>query len=351
LEYNPFRRGLCSMVRPRDVVEQIDTLYPISTIGSGDGTGAIPVTDETKEALRRILKLASQIPDGFLPRGEERTAYERAISEIRASVHGPDRRSPYNGYQPPTLVGIREYGGLNPLVFLRKVLVQCPNLLPSEVRRRLLELVAEAQDSGKPSFNDDAAARVLDLPVDHIRRQMEICEDAGTLELVKALDGLHLARLTPFGWKELEEPETTDSGGQPIVFISCGQFTKEEIALGEALAATVDELTSCTAYFAQKQSSLEGLTTHIFDALNACVGFVAVMHHRGTVQTLTGQQARPTSPPLPSTRPKPIPRPSIRERREVSALRPCPTPHRRAPGGMGLAWRSRGKPVKWCQIT
>ena len=76
------------------------------------------------------------------------------------------------------------------------------------------------------------------------------------------------------------------------MFISCGQFTKDEIALGEALAATVDDLTPFAGYFAQRQSSLEGLTTHIFSALNACAGFVAVMHHRGTAHTPNGQQIR-----------------------------------------------------------
>ena len=69
-----------------------------------------------------------------------------------------------------------------------------------------------------------------------------------------------------------------------IVFISCGQQTQQEKELGEQIQKLVRELTPFEPYYAEYQSSLEGLTKNIFAALNQCVGFVAVMHHRGRVE-------------------------------------------------------------------
>jgi len=78
----------------------------------------------------------------------------------------------------------------------------------------------------------------------------------------------------------------------PLVFISCGQYSPNEIALGKKLAAAVSEFTAYEAYFAENQNSLLGLSNHIFKALNRCAYFVAVMHHRGKVETLTSTHRR-----------------------------------------------------------
>ena len=50
---------------------------------------------------------------------------------------------------------------------------------------------------------------------------------------------------------------------QGPVFISCGQYTEEERTLGQALAQAVTDLTTFAGYFAQNQTSLEGLSQHI----------------------------------------------------------------------------------------
>ncbi len=68
-----------------------------------------------------------------------------------------------------------------------------------------------------------------------------------------------------------------------IVFISCGQQTEREKQLGEQIQALVRELTPFEPYYAEYQSSLEGLTKNIFAAIHRCVGFIAVMHHRGRI--------------------------------------------------------------------
>jgi hypothetical protein len=68
---------------------------------------------------------------------------------------------------------------------------------------------------------------------------------------------------------------------QGFIFISCGQFRPEEKKLGQELAAAVNELTEFVGYFAENQTTLDGLSQNIFAALNRCSGLVAVMHMPG----------------------------------------------------------------------
>lgn len=68
-----------------------------------------------------------------------------------------------------------------------------------------------------------------------------------------------------------------------IVFISCGQITEEEKTLGKKICDLVTELTPFEPYFAQFQSSMEGVTDKIFNKLKEADGFITVMHDRGNV--------------------------------------------------------------------
>ncbi len=70
-----------------------------------------------------------------------------------------------------------------------------------------------------------------------------------------------------------------------IVFISCGQQTEREKLLGADIAQLVRELTPFEPYFAEYQTSLEGLAQHVFGALHRCVALVAVLHARGSVES------------------------------------------------------------------
>jgi|SRR6266446_5399116 len=78
--------------------------------------------------------------------------------------------------------------------------------------------------------------------------------------------------------------------GRKIVFIACGQVTEQERALGRKLAQLVQELTPFEGYFAQNQSTLEGLTENILHSLNRCVALIIVMHPRGSVTGLNGSK-------------------------------------------------------------
>lgn len=67
------------------------------------------------------------------------------------------------------------------------------------------------------------------------------------------------------------------------VFISCGQCTDEERALGEHAEKLVGELTPFEGYFAKSQVSLKTLTENVLSRLYDSVGLIAIMHHRGLV--------------------------------------------------------------------
>jgi hypothetical protein len=181
------------------------------------------------------------------------------------------------------------------LAALRGELSRLPNFTGKEIRAKILALVGEQWDRGiKQRYADVDAAFELELSLDNVRRHMLIAKAEGTLDLSEpAVHGGFGAYLTPAGWKALEAVADIEAARErELVFISCGQFTEEEISLGKALAATIDNLTPYRGYFAENQSGLESLSRHILDALNSCVGFVAVMHYRGTVEAFSKKHPR-----------------------------------------------------------
>ncbi len=90
----------------------------------------------------------------------------------------------------------------------------------------------------------------------------------------------------------LEQFPTQVDVVKPLVFISCGQYSPNEIALGKALEEVVRSCTHYDAYFAEQQNSLEGLVENIFSSLHRCAAFVGVMHHRGIVRRPSGEIVR-----------------------------------------------------------
>jgi hypothetical protein len=71
---------------------------------------------------------------------------------------------------------------------------------------------------------------------------------------------------------------------KPFVFISCGQSSSHEKKLGLDIKKAIEELTTFEAYFAEDQSSANGLVANILERLYHCAGFVVVMHPRGEVK-------------------------------------------------------------------
>jgi hypothetical protein len=68
-----------------------------------------------------------------------------------------------------------------------------------------------------------------------------------------------------------------------IIFISCGQYTQAEKALGKAIVNMVDEIPGLKAYFAEEVQDLNGLDSNILSKLHECEAFITVLHPRGNI--------------------------------------------------------------------
>ena len=71
---------------------------------------------------------------------------------------------------------------------------------------------------------------------------------------------------------------------KPFIFISCGQYLPQEKRLGLDIKRAIEDLTPFGGYFAEDQSSANGLVANILERLYNCAGFVVVMHPRGEVK-------------------------------------------------------------------
>jgi hypothetical protein len=67
------------------------------------------------------------------------------------------------------------------------------------------------------------------------------------------------------------------------IFVSCGQFTATERALGKQVCDLIRTF-HYDPYFAENQSNLRGLHENILKKLNEAAGLVVIMHPRGEVQ-------------------------------------------------------------------
>jgi hypothetical protein len=117
-------------------------------------------------------------------------------------------------------------------------------------------------------------------------------KEFGTDDQTFFYTGMFLIEIVPQARKYFEqlEQELNVVPSKPLVFISCGQFSPDEINLGKKLAAAVSEFTGYEGYFAEDQNSLAGLSNQIFKALDRCAYFVAIMHQRGEVETLNSNK-------------------------------------------------------------
>lgn len=77
---------------------------------------------------------------------------------------------------------------------------------------------------------------------------------------------------------------------KPFIFISCGQYLDREKKLGLTIKQLVESNTPFTGYFAEDQSSVNGLVANILERLYTCGGFISVMHPRGIVTDDSGRQ-------------------------------------------------------------
>lgn len=118
-------------------------------------------------------------------------------------------------------------------------------------------------------------------------------------------NGSFLVEIAPRGRKYFEELEqraeleaksvaaAVSAPREATVFVSCGQSTTIERELGKEIARLVEQKAGCKAYFAENQSTLEGVTENILKRLHGAVGFIAIMHPRGKVSDPTNPDKTP----------------------------------------------------------
>lgn len=71
--------------------------------------------------------------------------------------------------------------------------------------------------------------------------------------------------------------------GDLLIFVSCGQRTEAEKALGEKIERKVNSTPGFRAYYAENVQSLDALTNDIFQNLQTCSGLIAILHERGVI--------------------------------------------------------------------
>jgi hypothetical protein len=78
---------------------------------------------------------------------------------------------------------------------------------------------------------------------------------------------------------------------KPLIFVSCGQYTEKEKQLGKDICSLLAALRPDVApYFAEDQSTVEGLSNHLLKALHRAAGFICVMHRRGDLGAHDGRR-------------------------------------------------------------
>jgi hypothetical protein len=76
---------------------------------------------------------------------------------------------------------------------------------------------------------------------------------------------------------------------KPLVFISCGQYNDTEKRLGKDICSLLASLRpDVNPYFAEDQSTVEGLSNQVLKALHRAAGFICVMHRRGDLMVPEG---------------------------------------------------------------
>jgi hypothetical protein len=73
------------------------------------------------------------------------------------------------------------------------------------------------------------------------------------------------------------------STGATRIFVSCGQGTPDEKALGLAIKGTIDSTPGFEGFFAESVQSFQSLSEHLLAALADCSGAVVALHPRGTI--------------------------------------------------------------------
>jgi hypothetical protein len=160
------------------------------------------------------------------------------------------------------------------------------NTEKSKVLVTLFDTAFFALGSGDPSdspYLEVGRARIAHYVITTLKTQLPYSSIEfplrlnPTVEEIYELQNIDPSRVNAEGWQDVPPKGVLDVRQ---VFISCGQQSEEEIALGNAIVRLVKDRTGIDGYFAEYQHSLEGLTRNIFNAIHSASAFIAVIHRR-----------------------------------------------------------------------
>jgi hypothetical protein len=92
-----------------------------------------------------------------------------------------------------------------------------------------------------------------------------------------------VARSTLPGSTAAIATDDTERLARGVIFVSCSQFSGDERKLHDDISAMVRRLTPFEPFSAPAEQSFHGVPDRIFAALRRTVGFISVLHPRGTV--------------------------------------------------------------------
>lgn len=75
------------------------------------------------------------------------------------------------------------------------------------------------------------------------------------------------------------------SEDKKIIFVACGQRNDKEKELGKKIAELIDSRGDFKPFLAEDTHSFNALTSEIFENLNNCAGFIAILHKRENIDT------------------------------------------------------------------
>jgi hypothetical protein len=216
----------------------------------------------------------------------ESTLFADAVNQMARKAHETDAQ-----------ISLQYQGGFRKQKFLEARLMEIEELVRQRIKLRRNSLI-HARDLASPEWMNDLRDEVMQMvKARSVNLKSLMPQGANTavrLDYGNNLDEVQrLLELANSLLRELElERDIAQPLGKPLVFISCGQYTSQEKKLGADISDLIKEMTPCEGYFAENQNSLQGLSQHIFGALNRAAGFIAVMHYRGQIETPSGTHMR-----------------------------------------------------------
>ena len=190
---------------PKDVIKEIDSLPSLPGLAGIQETSPFPLSDSAVNKLDSILAMLDEVPKE-LSKGDERPNFLAALVAIKNGVQRfKSRDLRERSLAPPDPLRPIPPLGLNPVALLRRSLLTFPNYTPTQLRRRILEVLASYQGEDTTAFQPDhTPGGVLGVAIGEIRKQTKILGHEGLLEIKSLPGGQSEVRLTPAAWKAIE---------------------------------------------------------------------------------------------------------------------------------------------------